>query len=93
MAPLAFESPADDAMRRLQAIVRSMPQSRIVTADDRYLHAEFRSAAFGFVDDVEFLIDERAGVIHFRSAARIGYSDFGVNRRRMERIRERWAAR
>jgi uncharacterized protein (DUF1499 family) len=55
-----------------------------------YLHAEFRSALFGFVDDVEFRMDETAGRIDVRSASRTGYFDFGVNRRRVEEIRARF---
>jgi uncharacterized protein (DUF1499 family) len=51
------------------------------------VRAEFRSR-LGFVDDVEFRIDEAAGRIHVRSASRKGYWDLGVNRRRVETIRE-----
>ena len=52
---------------------------------DEFLHIEFTSKIFRFVDDVEFYFDE-PGVIHFRSASRIGHSDMGVNRDRMEEI-------
>jgi uncharacterized protein (DUF1499 family) len=62
----------------------------VITATQTYLHAEFRSAVFRFVDDLEFLADESAGVIHVRSASRVGTSDLGVNRRRVETIRARW---
>ena len=57
-----------------------------------YLHVEFTSAIFRFVDDVEFLFDAGSGTIHMRSASRAGYSDFGVNRRRMEAIRSQFDA-
>ena len=63
-------------------------QFKTVTVEDNYLHFEFRSAFFGFVDDVEFLIDPEDHIIHFRSASRAGYSDLGVNRRRMEQLRK-----
>ena len=53
----------------------------------RYLHAEFKSALLGFVDDVQFMADPAAGVIHMRSASRVGYSDLGANRKRVENIR------
>lgn len=86
MAPLPFQGPPAEAMTRLKKIVQGMPRTRIVTANENYLHAEFVSALFRFVDDVEFLIDPEAGVIHFRSASRVGYSDLGANRRRMEEI-------
>ena len=70
--------------------MRSLPRASVVTATEPYLHAEFRSAVFRFVDDVEFLADESAGVIQVRSTSRVGSSDLGVNRKRIEAIRARW---
>ncbi len=67
--------------------MRSFPRATIVESSEFGIRAEFRSR-LGFVDDVEFRIDEAAGVIHVRSASRSGYWDFGVNRRRVEAIRE-----
>ena len=61
-----------------------MQRSTIVMEDKDYLHAEFRSALIGFVDDVEFLVDDK--VIHVRSASRVGYGDHDVNRKRVEEI-------
>ena len=52
-----------------------------------YIRAEFRSRIFQFVDDVEFLFENQGNVIHVKSASRTGYSDFGVNRKRVEKIR------
>ena len=75
-------------MEILASVVKANPRSRIVTQADHYLHAEFRSRILGFVDDVEFLVDETNSVIQFRSASRVGYSDLGVNRRRMNELRE-----
>src|SRR5271166_4766116 len=62
--PIAFKGKADDAWARLKAILASMPRMRIVTDSGTYLHAEFTSQLFRFVDDVEFLLDEGSGVIH-----------------------------
>lgn len=90
MTPWPFQGSPQEAMDRLKGIVGAMPRARIVEAADNYLHAEFTSALFRFVDDVEFLIDPAAHVIHFRSASRVGYSDLGANRRRMEELRRRW---
>jgi len=59
----------------------------IITEEGSYLHAETRSFLFRFVDDVEFMMDTDSRVIHVRSASRTGYSDLGVNRRRVERLR------
>ena len=77
-------------MDRLVRIIREMKRATIVTATPSYLHVEFRSALFRFVDDVEFVLDESARLVHFRSASRTGYYDFGVNRRRMEQISDRY---
>ena len=88
--PLPLAGPAATAVARLAQIVRSFPRAAIVRESATYLHAEFTSAFFRFVDDVEFLVDETAGVIHVRSASRLGSSDLGVNRRRIEAVRRRW---
>ena len=74
-------------MKRLEAVLASQPRTTIVTRTENYLHAEARSRLFRFVDDVEFYVDSRDGVIQFRSASRVGHSDFGVNRARMQEIR------
>lgn len=84
---MALEGETAVSQARLLAIIQSMPRSTVVTNEPGYIHAEFRSAAWGFVDDVEFYFDEEAGLIQFRSAARLGYGDGGVNRKRMEEIR------
>jgi uncharacterized protein (DUF1499 family) len=65
-----------------------MKRAKVVTAEVRYLHVEFTSAVFRFVDDAEFFIDDAQKLIHMRSAARLGYYDFGVNRKRLETIRQ-----
>jgi uncharacterized protein (DUF1499 family) len=92
IAPLRYRDDAVDAMTELKKVIRSMKRAEIVVSTDSYLHAEFTSAVFRFVDDVEFLCDERARLIHVRSASRVGRSDFGVNRKRVEEIRARWNA-
>ena len=92
MPPLAYSGAPGDALARLRAIVAACPRARVVEASERYLRAEFRSRVFRFVDDVEFLADPAAQVVHFRSASRLGRSDFGVNRRRMETIARKFAA-
>ena len=91
VAPLPYTGTAEDAMKKLKAIVRSLPRTAIVTETPAYLHVEFTSFLFRFVDDVEFLVDDSAKVIHVRSASRLGHSDLGVNGRRIELIRERWS--
>jgi uncharacterized protein (DUF1499 family) len=90
--PLRCEGTAGKARELLIEAVSGMKRARIVVADERYLHAEFTSAFFRFVDDVEFFFDEGTKTIHVRSASRVGYSDLGVNRRRVEEIRSRFDA-
>jgi len=86
IAPLPL--PAEqDAIGALRRIVESFPRTETVTVDGDYLHVTFASRVFRFVDDVEFLVDRDAGVVHVRSASRLGYGDMGVNRRRVEDIR------
>ncbi len=75
-----------EAMMALQRIVSTMRRTKVITSDDCYLHVEFTSALFRFVDDVEFFVDRDKRAIHFRSASRAGHSDLGVNRKRMHDI-------
>lgn len=88
MEPIRFETSQSRMAERVRSAIGSMPRSKIVEDTGTYIRAEFTSAFFRFVDDVEFLIDEEAGLLHFRSASRIGHSDLGANRKRMERLRE-----
>jgi uncharacterized protein (DUF1499 family) len=86
--PIYFQVTPDEAWRRLRQVLADRPRTRIVGEESNYLRVECTSLLFRFVDDVEFLLDRQAGVIHFRSASRIGRSDLGANRRRMEEIRQ-----
>jgi uncharacterized protein (DUF1499 family) len=84
IAPLALKG---DAIAAVRNAVESMPRTSIVRVEPGYLYAEFQSKLMGFVDDVEFLADPAAGVVHVRSASRLGRRDFGVNRSRVEALR------
>ncbi|MGE3310545.1 MAG: DUF1499 domain-containing protein [Limisphaerales bacterium] len=90
--PLPFSGTPETAHARIRDVIMDLPRSRLVRQTTNYLHFEFRSLVCRFVDDVEFLIDPDAGVIHARSASRVGYSDLGANQRRLDTIRQRWAA-
>jgi uncharacterized protein (DUF1499 family) len=87
--PLRWTGSAAGAMAALRKAVESMERARVIRAEPGYLYAEFTSRWLGFVDDVEFAVDEAARVIHVRSASRLGRRDFGVNRARVEAIRAR----
>ena len=87
IAPLKYPGKPEDAREKLLGIINSIPRTQISMDNDNFIHVEFTSKVFQFVDDVEFYF-ENAGTIHFRSASRIGHSDMGVNRNRMEKIRQ-----
>jgi uncharacterized protein (DUF1499 family) len=91
--PLSFQFSQSQAFQRLVTIISLMPRTKLVRSGPNYLHFEFRSALFKFVDDVEFTAGDTPGIIHVRSASRTGYWDLGVNRKRVERIREAFAER
>ena len=66
-----------------------MDGARIVKREPGYLYAQFTTRLMKYVDDAEFWFDPAAGVIQVRSASRLGKSDLGVNRERMESIRRK----
>ena len=88
IAPIPFSGKVKHARERLARIVRQLPRCTIVQNKGNRLRLEFRSRIFRFVDDVDFFFDAHDHKIHFRAAARMGRSDLGVNRRRMEKIRQ-----
>lgn len=90
IAPIPFRGSVQEAHDHLLSILTEIPRHVIVSDESHYIHAEFSSLMMGFVDDSEFYIDADAQVIHVRSAARLGYGDMGVNRNRIEHIREQF---
>jgi uncharacterized protein (DUF1499 family) len=90
--PLSFPGTVAEAHAGIRKIILSMKRARVITETDSYIHAEFTSLIFRFVDDVEFQFDEGEKSIHVRSASRLGKSDLGVNRKRVEDVRARWMA-
>jgi len=88
--PIAYNSSAETARERLLEVLYAYPGLFPVSLRSHYIHAVCETRILGFKDDLEFLIDDAAKQIHCRSASRVGYSDLGVNRRRVERIRERF---
>ena len=91
--PLRFEGASADAMARLAGIVSSMPGARVVESRPEYLYAQFTTRWLRFVDDAEFSVAPGTQRIELRSASRLGREDFGVNRRRIDAIRTRFAQR
>jgi uncharacterized protein (DUF1499 family) len=91
-APIAFKGTTVEAMAAAKRAIEAMERATIMREERGYLYAEFRSKLLGFVDDLELLYDEKAGVFHVRSASRLGRRDFGVNRARVEKLRALIAA-
>jgi uncharacterized protein (DUF1499 family) len=89
VAPIPFKGDAIAAMAAVRKAVESMAGSTVIRHEGDYLYAEYRTKVMRFVDDVEFVHDGKAGVIHVRSSSRLGRRDFGVNRARVEALRER----
>lgn len=87
--PLRYKGSREAAVEKLKDVIRSMERTRIIEATGRYMRVEFTSAIMRFVDDVEFCFPDDP-VVHVKSASRTGYSDFGVNRRRVETIRKQF---
>lgn len=88
--PLAFSGPAYSSWERAKRIISEMG-GKIVREDDCYLWATFSTRIFRFIDDLELRMDAENQVIHIRSSSRVGYSDLGANRRRVEDLRLRFA--
>jgi len=89
IAPLPVSSAHEGAFDCLREIVSGMDRVTILEADQENIRAEFRTF-LGFVDDVEFQLNRENRAIQMRSASRVGYWDFGVNRRRLEGIRKKF---
>ena len=88
--PINYAGTQQEAHDRLLQILESEKRTKILTVQENYIQVEFTSALFRFVDDVEFYfpeVQDDETVIHLRSASRVGHSDLGANRKRIERIR------
>ena len=88
--PLHYQGTLSEARSRLVSVIDSMSRTKIVTLKKDYIHVEFTSRLFRFVDDVEFYFDQDGKTVHLRSASRTGYYDIGANRKRIEAIRKKF---
>ncbi len=88
--PLRYTGDMAAAKERLLSVIGTMKRAKIIKSEEWYIYAEFTSAVFRFVDDVEFYFDDAAKKIDVRSASRLGRSDLGVNRKRVEEVRKRF---
>lgn len=90
--PLPFIGDAATTLARIRSIVEGMEGAEVIASDEHYLYIQFTSKIMKFVDDAEFWFDPAASVIQVRSASRLGKSDLGVNRKRIEAIRKQLAS-
>lgn len=86
--PLRYETSLAEARERLKKVLESMGRTEILRSTDQFIQAVFTTGLMRFKDDGLFLFDENEPVIHMRSASRVGYSDLGKNRKRLEEIRQ-----
>ncbi|MDD3763835.1 MAG: DUF1499 domain-containing protein [Nevskiales bacterium] len=90
--PLRYQGGRDHARQALMEVIEATPRLRVDAAQDDYIHATATSRIMRFVDDLELVFAEQPGRIDVRSASRLGYSDFGVNRERVEALRRQFEA-
>ena len=90
IAPLTYSGSPEHARTILMQVLRGSDNATVVNADARFVHATFHSGLLHFVDDVTLLIHPQANIIDVKSSARLGFYDFGVNRRRVEDLRNRF---
>lgn len=90
MKPLLYQGTIDEAIKKLKAIMSNRDNTKLIKEEHQYLHYEFKTSIGGFIDDVEFLLDEKKKQIDFRSASQKGYFDFWKNKRRMKKIQKEW---
>lgn len=97
IAPLALVESGADAgaatLARLRQIIENTPGAQVVHAGPDYLRATFSTPLMKYTDDAEFWSDRANGVVQLRSASRLGRSDLGTNRKRVEGLRTQLAAR
>jgi uncharacterized protein (DUF1499 family) len=88
IAPIHVVGESEAFFSRLKTVVASQPGAKLIKSTPDYVYAEFTSPLMGFVDDVEFQLNVKTNVVDVRSASRLGLSDLGANRKRIEALRE-----
>ncbi len=91
MKPWFYHLERSEVIEHLLDMIRSERGTEIKEVKENYIHAVYTIPFFGYKDDLEFYMPDSGNVIHFRSASRVGYYDFGVNKRRINRLRKKLA--
>lgn len=87
VAAFTINPDAADLWQSVKVVVATLPRTTLAVDQAQYLHAECRSALMGYVDDLQLQLRPDQGIIAVYSASRLGHSDFGVNRERVEHLR------
>lgn len=90
MKPLPFSKDLETTKSLIKEVLNERPRTTVETENENYIHAVVESKWMKFKDDVEFYLDQEEEVVHFRSASRVGHSDFGVNKKRMKDFSEHY---
>ncbi|ELK47597.1 DUF1499 domain-containing protein [Halobacillus sp. ACCC02827] len=90
MSPLPFTRDLETSKKHIMNVLGDMDRTKVEIEEDHYIHTVVTTKVLKFKDDVEFYFDPDERVIHFRSASRVGYSDFGVNKKRMQEISKKY---
>ena len=88
--PLTYQESLETAYQKLIKTIEADKSTKIITKSFHYIYVEYTSKIFRFVDDVEFYFPKNKKIIHIRSASRLGRSDLGVNRKRIEKLRKKY---
>lgn len=88
IAPLSYSLSEAETVVGIKKALSKLSRTKIISESESYIHAEVTTLIFRFVDDLEILIDSESKLIHFRSASRVGHSDMGVNRKRVEQLKK-----
>jgi uncharacterized protein (DUF1499 family) len=87
IAPITYKSSSTEAYTQIKKLLENQKHTQIISETDNYIYAQATSRLMGFVDDVEFYFNPETKLIEVRSASRIGESDLGINRQRIEKLR------
>lgn len=90
MDPLPYGNDRKQTVETIKMVMGQLPRTELAEETNDTLHYVVTSKVMRFKDDVEFLFDDETKQVEFRSASRLGHSDFGVNRKRMEDVSERY---
>lgn len=88
VAPIVMTGSEDKVMVDLANTIELMFGGKVIEVKGPYLYAEYTSRIMRFIDDLECYYDIENALIQIRSASRIGYSDLGANRKRVEELRK-----